>query len=443
MKKLSAIGFLFFSLTASSSVILDGKLDNSRIFPGTVHIYKISVPDGYNPQDSACLYLGLDGILCNAPNVIDTLIAQGDMPMTIGVYLNPGVVYGADGKTPLRYNRSNEFDATDGRFAEFISTELIPDIKKHITPDGRKINLKEGGNNSAIFGLSSGGIAAFNAAWHRPDLFGRVFSGCGTFVPMRGGNQLEAIVRKHEPKPLRIFLQDGYEDTWNPIFGSWYEHNRMLASALEFAGYDCGFDWAEGGHSVARSSKIFKEVMQWLWRDYPEPIERGTTNNNFLRPLLDSCSPEWVKQEGSFIHEKSSEGIFNADTTLYFSTVPGTNFMDQYIVNPATKELSNGQRYYYLHSYNNSELTKASMAFDDKGNLWVLTEAGIQILDQNGRVRGILNLPDDLNSKINDNIQLVLKEGTVEIITPGARYERKINSAPAVSGVSPVSQGPA
>ena len=81
------------------------------------------------------------------------------------------------------------------------------------------------------------GIAAFTAAWFRPDLFRRVFSGVGTFVTMRGGNDLQMWVRKREPQPLKICLQDGTEDVWNPIFGHWYEGNQMLASALQFAGY--------------------------------------------------------------------------------------------------------------------------------------------------------------------------------------------------------------
>lgn len=431
------------AIPAAAFSIIDGRLDNSDIYPGTVHSFKISIPDAYNPAEPACLYLGLDGILCKAPAVIDSLIACGDMPMTIGVYLNPGVVYGADGTTPLRYNRSNEFDATDGRFASFLEDELIPAVEQLSTPDGRTIKLKAGGENAAIFGLSSGGIAAFNAAWHRPDLFGRVFSGCGTFVPMRGGDQLEALVRKHEPKALRIFLQDGFSDTWNPIFGSWYEHNRLLASALEFAGYDCDFDWAEGGHSVVRSTQIFADVMRWLWRDYPAPIKEGETKNNFLGPLLKSHSQQWAVNSGNYEPISNAGGIFNADTTLFVTPETNTNFMTQYTVDSATKTLANGQRFYYLHSYNNSMLTVASLTFDSLGNLWALTETGIQILDQNGRVRGILSLPKGIDLSDGSTYQLTLDEGRVSIITANAAYSRDVNASPAVSGQTPPSQGAA
>ena len=93
-------------------------------------------------------------------------------------------------------------------------------------------------DDCAVFGASSGGIAAFTLAWHRPDMFHRVFSAAGSFVSMRGGHNLHALIRKTEPKPLKIFIQDGSEDAWNPLFGHWYEGNKILVSALEFAGYD-------------------------------------------------------------------------------------------------------------------------------------------------------------------------------------------------------------
>lgn len=235
-----------FGAAHASYTVIDTCLTDSEIFPGTVHTYKVVVPDAYDPASPAALYLGLDGVLCRAPQVIDSLMAAGEMPVTVSVYLQSGYIPG-DSATVLRYNRSNEFDATDGRFASFLENEVLPAVESLTAAGGRRINLSEDPADRMIFGLSSGGIAAFNAAWHRPDLFGKVYSGCGTFVPMRGGNDLEAIVRKHEPLPLRVFLQDGYTDSWNQIFGSWYEANRQLASALEWAGYDCAFDWAEGG----------------------------------------------------------------------------------------------------------------------------------------------------------------------------------------------------
>ena len=107
----------------------------------------------------------------------------------------------------VRYNRSNEFDNTTGTFARFLLEELLPDAEKQRTADGRPVRLSKRGNDRAIAGLSSSGIAAFTAAWSRPDAFSRVFSAIGTFVGMRGGDQYPLLIRKSEPKPIRIFCR--------------------------------------------------------------------------------------------------------------------------------------------------------------------------------------------------------------------------------------------
>ncbi len=163
-------------LDAMSYATITGRLDDSAIYPATSHSFTVTVPDQYDASEPAALYLGLDGILCNAPDVIDTLIASGQMPVTIGVFLQPGVVKDSCGNI-LRYNRSNEFDAIDGTFARFLETELLPAVQTLKLDDGRQIKITENPDKRMIFGLSSGGIAAFAAAWNRPDLFRRVFSG--------------------------------------------------------------------------------------------------------------------------------------------------------------------------------------------------------------------------------------------------------------------------
>ncbi len=245
------------ALTARAGyVLIDGTLEKSEIYPGTVHTFQVYIPDKYDGKRPAALYVGLDGVLCNAPQVMDSLFAAGKMPCTIGVFLQPGVIKAKDG-TVLRYNRCYEFDNTTEVFARFLETELLPAVEQMTTKKGKPIRLSRQPQDRMIFGLSSGGIAAFNAAWHRPDMFGKVFTGVGTFVAMRGGNDLQALVRKTEPLPLRIFIQDGSNDVWNPLFGHWYEGNQMLASALQFAGYDVQMDWSDGGHNVKRSTEIF------------------------------------------------------------------------------------------------------------------------------------------------------------------------------------------
>lgn len=434
---LAVVLTLWLPATAAYTVI-DGRLDGSEIYPGTVHDFKVVVPDDYDPSVPAALYLGLDGILCRAPEVIDSLSSLGEMPLTVSVYLQPGVVKDDSGAT-VRYNRSNEFDATDARFATFIETELIPAVESLRTSDGREIHLSRNPSDRMIFGLSSGGIAAFNAAWYRPDLFSRVFSGCGTFVPMRGGNELQAVVRKHEPLPLRVYLQDGYSDTWNPIFGSWYEANRILASALEFAGYDCAFDWAEGGHSVRRASEIFPEVMKWMWRDYPADVRAGTTGNGLLAPMLVGAGGwERVEDVPQGVAFGTSEAVY-PDSTLVASATEDGMWLDQHIIG-AGGERRYGQQFYRLHCLDGAPRVPRSMIFDGDGMLWVLTADGIQICDQNGRVRGILRLPAGVDAT---EACLGLADGAVYISAPSGMWRRSLCVRVAVPGVTPPSQGAA
>ena len=109
------------------------------------------------------------------------------MPVTIGVFVGSGKVTGEDGKS-VRFNRSNEFDKTDDTFLRFLLTELLPDVRKQKTIDGRAIRFSNNGNDRAIAGAGSGAICAFTAAWERSDAFSRIFSAIGTYVAMRGGN---------------------------------------------------------------------------------------------------------------------------------------------------------------------------------------------------------------------------------------------------------------
>lgn len=414
--------------------MIDGVLEQSSIYPGTVHTFQIYIPDQYNGKKEAALYVGLDGVLCRAPQVMDSLIAAGKMPCTIGVFLQPGVIRDDEG-TVLRYNRCYEFDSTTGLFARFLETELLPAVEKMKTPRGKAIRLSHQPQDRMIFGLSSGGIAAFNAAWHRPDMFGKVFTGVGTFVAMRGGNDLQALVRKTEPQPLRIFIQDGSNDAWNPLFGHWYEGNQMLASALEFAGYDVQMDWSDGGHNVTRSTEIFPQVMEWMWHDWPAAPTIGQTNNDFLKELFDAEDRGW---------EKASEGMKGKPVTriIYpdltniamIPTTPG-NTVWQYLLKDGQPTC--GEPFYWLHNDDSRPLDIQTITFDGKGNLWAVTNLGIQICDQNGRVRGILRMPSDIGP-VNE---ISISGGYVWLLTDSWNWRRRLNVASPILGIRPESQG--
>ncbi len=197
----------------------------SKIFPGTTRDYWVYVPQQYDPAKPACVHVHQDGIPYRgtAPAIFDALIASKDMPVTIGVFVQPGVVKAISPNALDRFNRSFEYDGLGDAYARFLLEELLPDVEKKTTSDGRAIKLSKDGNDRSIGGASSGAIAAFTAAWERPDAFRRVFSTIGTYVGLRGGNVYPTLIRKYRaeadprlppgrqqrPEHLRRRLVDG------------------------------------------------------------------------------------------------------------------------------------------------------------------------------------------------------------------------------------------
>ena len=268
------------------------RFTNSKIFPGTQRDYHIYVPAQYKADKPAALMVFQDGgkyVRKNSswalPIVFDNLIANGEMPVTIAVCVEPGVVPGSenpgnenDATAQSRFNRSYEYDTVSDRYASFLIDEILPEVRK-------SYSITDDPNLRGIGGSSSGAIAAFGVAWHRPDQFRRVFSTVGTFVGLRGGNEYPTMIRKAEPKPIRVFLQDGRNDL-NIYGGSWWNANLSMLSALQWAGYDVTNQWGDGGHNGKHGSAIFPDAMRWLWKDFEKPITTSTTDHPELKDRI-------------------------------------------------------------------------------------------------------------------------------------------------------------
>lgn len=269
-------------------------LGDSKIFPGTTRTISVYVPASYTGDKPACLYVGLDGLGFHAATVFDNLIAQHAIPLTIGVGLSSGVVASAQGSGNPRFDRSFEFDSRSDRLARFLLEEVLPAVEQHQTPDGHPIRLSPDRNDRAIGGASTGAIGAFTIAWERPDSFSRVFSAIGTYVGMRGGESYYVLVRKTEPKPFRIFVEDGVHDQWpgGPEMGDWWMSNQTMERALTFAGYDVRHAWGSGTHNDTHASSLFPDAVKWLWRDWPAPVKAGVSANPALQAIL-TRGEEW------------------------------------------------------------------------------------------------------------------------------------------------------
>jgi enterochelin esterase family protein len=238
----------------------------STIFPGTVRDYWIYVPAQYDPKQPACVMVFQDGGSYvnkqgdfRVPIVFDNLIAKKEMPVTIGIFLNPGVVPAAEPDKKGRDNRSFEYDTLSDQYARFLEKEILPEV-------GKNYNLRQDAAGRAIGGISSGGICAFTVAWERPDLFSKVLSHVGSFTNIRGGDVYPGMIRKTEHKPIRVFLQDGSNDLDN-LHGNWPLANQQMAAALKFAKYDYQFVYGDGGHNGKHGGAILPDSLRWLWRE--------------------------------------------------------------------------------------------------------------------------------------------------------------------------------
>jgi gluconolactonase len=294
-------------------------IENSKIFAGTYRDISVYVPAQYKPDKPACVYVNQDGIQWKAPTVFDNLIHKKQMPITIGVFITPGKVKAPNADASLdRFNRSFEYDGLGDNYAKFILDEILPEVEKLKTTDGRTIKLSQNNNDRAIGGSSSGAVCAFTVAWERPDAFSRVFSAIGTYTGLRGADRYDVLVRKHEPKPIRIYLQDGSNDL-NNNFGDWWMANQTMERALQYAGYEINHAWAEGGHNGQHGSAVFPEAMRWLWKDYPKPVQKGITKNTFLKDILiENQGWELVGEGYNF-----TEGIVaNAAGEVFFQDIP-------------------------------------------------------------------------------------------------------------------------
>ncbi len=292
--------------------------DQSRIFPGTTREVQVYVPRQYDPARPACVHVNQDRIQWNAPVVFDNLIAKGDIPVLIGVFVAPGVVKAADGARALdRFNRSFEYDGLGDAYARFVLEELLPFVEQQRTADGRPLRLSRSGNDRAIAGSSSGAIAAWTAAWERPDAFSRVFSGIGTYVGLRGGDRYPTLVRKFEPRRIRVFLQDGSNDN-NIYGGDWWMANQTLQRALEFAGYEVRHVWGEGGHNARHATALFPDALRWLWSGWPQPVGfAAPTRNAVLAAVLipGGNGPSWAKATASPKARSRCPGARSSSTT--------------------------------------------------------------------------------------------------------------------------------
>ncbi|MBS1723884.1 MAG: esterase family protein [Armatimonadetes bacterium] len=237
----------------------------SQVFGGTWHDWWVYTSANLDPAKESNLVVFQDGQWSHsyAPVFFDNLVAQGDLPQTVAVFVTPGTF--TDGKS----DRSREYDTLSDAYSRFLLDELLPlvEAKYKITHDPMR---------RCAAGLSSGGICSFTVAWHRPDKFGLVMSWIGSFTNIasgeskrEGGHNYPALIRKTEKKLIRVFLQDGENDLDNE-HGNWWLSNQQMAKALQFKGYELMTVWGKGGHSDKQGRAVMADALRWLFQTKPK-----------------------------------------------------------------------------------------------------------------------------------------------------------------------------
>jgi enterochelin esterase-like enzyme len=252
----------------------------SQAYPGTQHTYWVYEPAQYDPATPTSLMIYQDGQAFMAPEgdmraqiVMDNLIYRREIPVMIGVFINPGRRPDQPEPTPANWgdrdtNRPTEYNTLDDKYARVIVDELMPVLYKDY-------NISKDPERHGIGGSSSGAIAAFTVAWQRPDQFSKILSNVGSFTNIRGGNKYPDIIRASEKKPLRVFLVDGRND--NRALAAdgkydqdrdWFYQNVRMQQALTEKGYDVNYSWGMQRHGQKMLQTVFPEMMRWLWRDH-------------------------------------------------------------------------------------------------------------------------------------------------------------------------------
>jgi Putative esterase len=265
---------------------------HSKIIEGTVRRYWIYVPVHYDPKSSPNLLVFQDGQRAinpqgplNIPVVLDNLIAKGDIPPTIGIFITPGNTgtehYPDNLGTGNPNHRAPEYDALSDTYTRFLIEEMLPEV-------ARSYKFTDDPKKRAIGGTSSGAICAWTVAWNRPDAFGNVISMIGSYTsigyhpatadhPMTpGGDTYPGLIRRDPIRPIRIFLQDGTNDL-NNEFGNWHLANEQMLSSLQWANtnadakniagarYDVRYEWGDGAHSDVHGGWLLPGILRLMF----------------------------------------------------------------------------------------------------------------------------------------------------------------------------------
>lgn len=258
----------------------------SAIFPGVTGPYTrdvwVYVPQQYVDGTAAPFILVQDGggYLDLTTATLDTLIDAQEVPVMIGIFINPGPGDGMGSERGLEYDRVSE------DYTTFIETEVLPIIplQPEIMAAHPGLAFTDDPEGRASMGGSSGGACAFTMGWLRPDLYRRILTYSGTFVRQHSTDEYpggaweyhEHLIAEADEKPLRVFLEVGehdnnLDDAYGDGMHDWVAANEAMAAALAAKTYHYRYLFGlDAGHVDGRVLRqTLPDTLRWLWRGYP------------------------------------------------------------------------------------------------------------------------------------------------------------------------------
>jgi sugar lactone lactonase YvrE/enterochelin esterase-like enzyme len=408
--------------------LVKGTFDQSKVFPGTVRDYTVYLPTQLDRAKPAPVMVLQDGGGFSAPTVFDNLIHKKEIPVLVGVFVQHGRVKAPSTNALDRFNRSYEYDGLSGDYAKFLLDELLPFIEaKH------GVKLSKNGTDRAIGGASSGAIAAFTAAWERSEAFTRVFSAIGTYVGLRGGNVYPTILRKYEPKAIRVYLQDGSADQ-NIYGGDWWMANLEMERALKFAGYEVEHAWGDGGHNGKHATAIFPDALRWLWKDWPALPKAGLGSPQLKDILLPGADWELVAEGYKFTEGPTA----NAAGEVFYNEGPSST---TYKVGPdgkpvvflADSKKGDGQRFGPDgRLYSVAAATQQILAWDAAGKSTVIADGfkgNDLVVAHNGNL--YVTEPNWTGANTNTSkVWLIRPDGSKQVVDTGLKFSNGVTLSP-------------
>ncbi len=272
----------------------------SKVFPGTQHTFWVYVPAQYDPAKPAALMVFQDGQGfmdpngdLRAQNVMDNLIYRREIPVMIGVFINPG-------------RRPDQVEPPGHRLGRWHHQpgHRIQHAQRQIRAGDHR-----GADAGAVQGLQH--LQGPRDARHRRlqlRRHRRLRRGLGPTRRLPQGAEQRRQFHQHARRQrlCRLGPERGKK---SPCACSWPTaatttaagsarpmtpratgsiRTSRLLNALTKKGYDVNYSWSVDLHGQKYGGVILPAMMRWLWRDAipVDPSEGDVAERGLLQPTV-------------------------------------------------------------------------------------------------------------------------------------------------------------